>query len=72
MEREIIKIYRTDEITIVWQPALCTHVGVCWKMLPEVFRPRERPWVRPELATTEQLTDMIDRCPSGALTYRRD
>ncbi len=71
MEQVITRSYRTDEIIIVWRPSLCTHVGVCWKTLPEVFRPRERPWVRPEFATTQQLTDMIDRCPSGALSYRK-
>ncbi len=72
MKHNITKTYAAGELTIVWKPALCTHVGVCWKTLPEVFRPRERPWVRPEFASTEQLIEMIDRCPSGALSYRWD
>lgn len=68
----IVKNYKADGITIVWKPALCIHAGVCWQTLPQVFRPAERPWVHPEFATTEQLVAMIDRCPSGALSYRRD
>jgi uncharacterized Fe-S cluster protein YjdI len=69
---EIRKEYSNGEITIVWQPALCTHAGVCWRMLPEVYKPKERPWVRPQYATTEQLREQIDRCPSGALSYREN
>lgn len=66
---EIVKHYSNGEITIVWKPALCIHAGVCWRMLPEVYRPAERPWIRIENATTEQLKEQIDKCPSRALTY---
>ncbi len=66
------KKYSNGEITIVWQPDLCIHAGICVRMLPQVYRPRERPWVAPENATTQQLIDQIDRCPSGALGYERN
>lgn len=72
MDREITKTYTNGEITIIWKPSLCTGAGVCWRLLPGVYRPLERPWIRPEFATTEQLIDQIDRCPSGALTYRKN
>jgi uncharacterized Fe-S cluster protein YjdI len=39
-------------------------------MLPKVYRTSERPWIRPEFATTAELKAQISRCPSGALTYR--
>lgn len=61
--------YPTDEITVVWKPDICQHAGICVKMLPNVYRPKERPWVIPGNATTEQLIAQIDKCPSGALTY---
>jgi uncharacterized Fe-S cluster protein YjdI len=67
---DVKKEYSNGEITIVWQPALCIHAGVCWHTLPEVYKPAERPWVRPQYATTEQLKEQIDRCPSKALTWR--
>ncbi len=63
--------YSNGQITITWQPALCIHAGICWRMLPEVYRPGDRPWIRIENATTEQLIDQIKRCPSGALSYRQ-
>lgn len=61
--------YSNGEITVVWRPELCTHAGVCVRMLPEVYRPAERPWVRLEFATTDRLVEQVSRCPSGALSY---
>jgi uncharacterized Fe-S cluster protein YjdI len=67
---ENIKEYTNGEITIVWKSAICQHAGICVKMLPNVYNPQERPWVKPMNATTAQLIDQISKCPSGALTYR--
>lgn len=66
----IKKEYSNGELTIVWQPSLCRHAGVCVRMLPKVYNPAARPWITIENATTEQLIDQIGKCPSGALTYR--
>lgn len=63
------KRYTNGEITVVWKPETCIHSKLCWKALPEVFAPRERPWIKPEGATTEQIVAQIDKCPSGALAY---
>lgn len=62
--------YSNDEITIIWQPGLCIHSGICVQTLPLVYRPKERPWVKIENATTAQLIDQINHCPSGALSFR--
>jgi len=64
-----IKRYNTGEITIIWQPDRCRHAAICVKTLPEVYDPKGRPWIKPELATTEQLIAQIKQCPSGALSY---
>lgn len=61
--------YSNDKINVVWKPELCQHAGICVKMLPNVYHPQERPWIKPESATTEQLIDQISKCPSGALSY---
>lgn len=42
------------------------------KMLPKVYNPKERPWIKIENATTAELIDQIGKCPSGALTYRME
>ncbi len=62
--------YSNGEITVIWQPHLCKHIGVCTHLLPQVYRPRERPWVNPMNATTGELIAQIEKCPSAALTYR--
>lgn len=38
--------YKDQEITIIWKPALCTHAGICVKTLPNVYFPKEKPWVK--------------------------
>ncbi len=69
---EKILEYTKGELTIVWKPELCQHAGVCVKMLPLVYNPKERPWVKPDNATVEELIAQISNCPSGALSYRID
>lgn len=68
MEKKIE--YTNGEIIVIWKPEICLHAGICVKMLPKVYNPKERPWVKPENATTEELIEQIDLCPSHALTYR--
>lgn len=67
--KEILKEYKKEEITIVWKPKLCTHAGICVKSLPNVYKPEEKPWIKVENASEDQLKSQIDTCPSGALTY---
>ena len=62
--------YSNGDLTIVWQPTLCIHSGICARTLPQVYDPKGRPWIKPENATTQELMAQIDRCPSGALSYR--
>ena len=68
MENKVIK-YSNGEINVVWQPALCRHSGICVKMLPNVYHPKEKPWVKVENASTAHLKEQIGKCPSGALAY---
>lgn len=68
MAQAIFK-YSNGEVTIVWQPELCIHSGNCFRGLPEVFKPREKPWITPEDSTTEKIIQQVKRCPSGALSY---
>jgi uncharacterized Fe-S cluster protein YjdI len=67
MER---KEYSNGETTIVWKPELCIHSGVCVKTLPRVYNPKERPWIKPENATTQEIIDQVANCPSGALSIK--
>lgn len=61
--------YENNEITIKWKPSLCTHSGVCVKTLPKVYNPKEKPWVKIENASTQELKNQLKKCPSGALSF---
>ncbi len=61
--------YTNGELTIVWEPGICSHSEVCINCLPEVYNPYGKPWITIEKATTEQLKEQLNKCPSGALSY---
>lgn len=67
--KNIVKHYKNDDITVVWNSSLCTHSGVCFRGLPEVFDPRIKPWIQLEKSTTENIKNQVLKCPSKALTY---
>jgi len=61
--------YSNGQVTIIWQPRLCIHSGICARGLPEVFKPKERPWINAEGIPSEKIIDQVKKCPSGALTF---
>lgn len=63
------KKYTNGEVSIVWQPKLCIHAAFCAKELPAVFKPKDKPWIQPENASTADIIKQVKRCPSGALSY---
>lgn len=65
-----VKEYSNKDMTILWDASKCIHAGVCVKMLPNVYDPKGRPWIKIDNASTEELKQQIDKCPSGALTYK--
>lgn len=65
-----IKEYSNGEIIILWKPEKCIHSGICVKTLPNVYNPKERPWLKPENATSKELVEQVAKCPSGALSIK--
>ena len=65
-----IQTYEAPGITVTFDPNLCKHTGICVRGLPAVFDVKEKRWVRPELASPEQVAAQVASCPSGALQYR--
>jgi uncharacterized Fe-S cluster protein YjdI len=66
-----VRRYSTGEIVVEWESRLCYHSHNCVRALPQVFDPEARPWVKPELASADEVEAAVARCPSGALrSYR--
>ena len=70
MSGEMKKEYSNNEVTIVWKPELCEHAGECVKALPKVYNPKERPWIKAENATGDEIKAQVAKCPSGALSIK--
>jgi uncharacterized Fe-S cluster protein YjdI len=67
-----VKQYTNGEITVFWDPEKCIHSAECLKCLPGVFDVDKSPWINMERATSEEIMKAIDRCPSGALSYKKN
>lgn len=69
-DKEIVMEYSNGEITVLWKPKTCIHAAECVKRLPNVYKPKEKPWIKIENASTNELKSQIEACPSGALSYK--
>jgi uncharacterized Fe-S cluster protein YjdI/CDGSH-type Zn-finger protein len=65
------KTYGGTAIEVSFDLARCIHVAGCLRGLPEVFDVEERPWIQPDAADPDAVAEVVARCPSGALQYRR-
>ena len=69
---DLKKEYTNVEITVVWQSGKCIHSGNCVKTNSDVFKPKEKPWIKMENSTTEKIIEGVNNCPSGALSYYKN
>ena len=66
----MIKEYPKEDITVIWDAEKCVHCGFCAKGLPNVFKPKEKPWIQLENDTKENIMKQVLKCPSGALSLK--
>src|SRR5512133_3157344 len=62
--------YKNDDITVFWKPSACVHASYCYRELLEVFDPSRRPWVDMNGSTTTRIIEVVNLCPTEALTWK--
>jgi len=66
-----VRIYRGSSIEVSFDVDLCIHATECVRGLPAVFDRHRRPWIIPDNAAAQDVSVVVERCPTGALTYHR-
>lgn len=57
------------DIDVHFDRRLCIHVGECGHSKGELFAGKREPWCLPDAVSREEVREIVERCPSGALTY---
>lgn len=63
--------YTGNDVEITYDIERCIHAAECANGLPGVFDPNRKPWVDPNGASADEVAAVIQRCPTGALKFRR-
>ena len=63
------EVYIGTEITINDNRSICAYSGVCTDNLSAVFRLKQEPFINPNAASVDEIINIINKCPSGALSY---
>lgn len=64
--------YPGEKATVSWHSGLCIHVAECGHASGDLFVGGRDPWCQPDVVSVEHVTDVVLRCPTGALTVEID
>ena len=64
--------YPGETVDVTWHGELCIHVGECGRAEGQLFVGGRKPWCDPNVGgTADEVVEVCERCPTGALTYIR-
>lgn len=66
---DLKKEYTNGEVTVVWQSGKCIHSANCVRHNPDVFQPKDKPWIKINASSTEKIIETVQKCPSAALSF---
>ena len=65
------KIFRFEgeKLDVEWDGRLCIHIAECGQAKGDLFVAGRQPWCKPDLVADQEVAEVVERCPTGALTY---
>jgi CDGSH-type Zn-finger protein/uncharacterized Fe-S cluster protein YjdI len=70
-DKKSVYEYEGKQVDAAWDQRLCIHVGECTRAHGELFKSGRDPWGQPDRGEADYVVDVVKRCPTGALTYKR-
>ena len=67
--KDEILTYEGSEITIHYNRLLCSHAAECGTRQKAAFDSSRKPWIITDNASKEDIMDVVEACPSGALRF---
>lgn len=68
MAKKTVFQYPGEKAAVSWNGRLCIHVAECGRAKGDLFVGGRNPWCQPDLASDDEVADVVTRCPTGALT----
>ncbi len=59
------------QMDVTWDRRLCIHAGECTRAAGELFVSGRNPWGEPDRASADEVAEVVERCPTGALVHAR-
>lgn len=69
MSNKDVVEFAGHDIDVRWDERLCIHIGECGQAEGDLFVGGREPWCIPDTVTIAEVREIIERCPSGALSY---
>lgn len=61
--------YDGAEATVALDGRLCIHIQECGRAKGNLFVGGRQPWCQPDETTVDDVVAVVERCPSGAITF---
>jgi CDGSH-type Zn-finger protein/uncharacterized Fe-S cluster protein YjdI len=70
--RDRLITYAGANVSVNYNPLLCSHAAECGRLASHVFNPAQKPWIQPDNGTIAEVESVIAACPSGALSLANE
>lgn len=70
MSEKSISSFDGKKVSVTWDSRLCIHVAECGRASGDLFVGGRKPWCSPDLVELTDVTEVVERCPSGAIVCR--